>query len=1011
MTNFLGEAHRSASARSRALTGVAMSAVTLAMVMPGVASAQQQSGEVQEITITGSRIKAPNLVSDSPVAAVSTEEIKQSNMQAVENLLNNLPSVMADFTSTQSSLVGSTIATVNLRGLGATRTLVLIDGRRVGPGDPTGAIGAAADLNFIPTTLVKSVDVLTGGASAVYGSDAVAGVVNFHLIRDFQGAQVDFSYSAAQHTNSNPDAATAFANSGYKVAPPPKSNFDGFIRESSGIVGANSTDGKGNVTMYADYRSTVPMTGSTRDWEACPIYPSTTNNKPYKYCLGSSTTPYGKFQNLPGTAGGNLINNPNGTATFTKFSGAYAFNFAATSYLQRQDDRASLGTMAHYAINDHVDLYSEMMYMNDSSQQQDGAGGMFLDGVAGVQTTLAVPCSNPYIGHTVGPTGQSQYQALGCTSNSQTVTINFPALRFTLPRQDTIVHNDYRAVAGARGDIDGNWTYDVSASHWQSQYSLKNQNWALLPLVNNAIQNGTLNIFQYGGDTLAQQQAVSGTELQTGYNKEDDVTISFSGDLGPYGGKSPLAKNPIAVAAGGEYRHTTLGLDPDANFQAGYVLGGSGKVLPIAGGEQSKELFGEIRAPLVQDLPYAEAINLNLALRHADYGVDNSSSNFSTNTWKISADYAPIDDFRFRGGYNRAARAPNVYELFQGQAYGNDAGYDDPCAPNPNTGALPAASLKPFCTNPAIGKAAITAAQFSSGTLLQCSASQCNNFTGGNTALKPEEADTWTWGVNLTPSFLPGFNASIDYWDVKIANYISTLAGSQIVTGCYTGVTYYCQFIQRDPVTGGLVGNGRVIETNVNLDSLHNRGIDLDLNYTRKIQDLGLGFSDLGALSFHMMGTYTMQASLQSVDNIQAYNCAGLFGATCGNPQPNWRHQARLTWTTPWNADFSVNWRYIGGVKLDADDPSNPAYGNAAGYQGLDSTINSYNYIDLAASYTLWDKYTVRAGVNNLMDKDPPMLNQQYSGTANATGGTNGNTFTMYDVLGRVIYMSFSAKF
>jgi outer membrane receptor protein involved in Fe transport len=1021
MTNFLGEAQSSTSVRARALKGVALSAVTLAMVAPGFAQAQQ---DVQEVTITGSRIKAPNLVADSPTQSVSQEEIKQANVQAVEQLLNNLPSVTADFTAQQSSLLGSTTASVNLRGLGSTRNLVLIDGRRIGPGDPSSVCGAAADLNFIPTPLVKSVEVLTGGAGAVYGSDAIAGVVNFHLIRDFQGAQLDFSYSAAQHSNNNSTAQNAYANTQalYPGAPtptPPKNVFDGFIRESSGIVGSNSPDGKGNVTMYADYRSTTPVQSTQRDWEACPIYPTTnssvTPNKAVHYCAGSSTNLFNKFA-LKNQAGltyggtsGTFINNPNGTATLVPFSNGALFNFSATSYLQRQDDRAALGSYGHYEVNEHADLYAEMMYMNDSSQQQDGAGGLFANGVAGVQTTLAIPCTNPYIGHTANGKYPSQYQALGCaTPGVSTATIIYPGLRFTLPRQDVITHDDYRALAGVRGDIDGNWTYDVSASHWVSSYSLVNNNWALLPAVNQALQNGTLNIFQYGGDTLAQQQGVSGTEEEAGNTKEDDVQINLTGDLGPYGGKSPFASSPVAVAGGLEYRHDTLNLNPDANIQAGYVLGGSGKVLPISGGEMVTEEYGEIRAPIVQDKPFVQALDLNLAFRHSDFTVDNSSSAFSTNTYKINADYAPMDDFRFRGGYNRAARAPNVYELFQPNVYGNDGGYNDPCA-----GATPVLSAA-VCTNPALGKAGISAAQY--GGVLQCSANQCNNYTGGNTALKPEEADTWTWGVNITPTILPGFSASIDYWDIKVANYIGTLAGSTIVNGCYAGQTYYCQFITRDPLGGGLVGNGKVSETNVNLDSLHNTGIDVDLEYTRKISDLGFNIpQDFGALSFHLTGTYNIEANTQALDTIKTVRCAGLYGSTCGNPLPNWRHQARLTWITPWNADFSVNWRYIGGSKLDAADPSNPAYGNAlvAGSpnaQGLDNTINGYNYIDLSASYKLWDKYTLRAGVNNLMDKDPPVLNADYAVPGNFIG-ENGNTFTMYDTMGRVLYMSFSAKF
>ena len=201
MANIIGEAHNPTSARSRALKGVALSAVALAMVAPGYAQAQQQqSSDVQEVTITGSRIKAPNLTSDSPVASVGAEEIKQQGTTNVEQLLNNLPAVTADFSNVGYNEGG--VANVNLRGLGSARALVLIDGQRVGPSSPT---NSATDLNFIPAALVKSIEVLTGGASAVYGSDAIAGVINFHLLNNFEGVMFDYSFSGYQHNNSNSD--------------------------------------------------------------------------------------------------------------------------------------------------------------------------------------------------------------------------------------------------------------------------------------------------------------------------------------------------------------------------------------------------------------------------------------------------------------------------------------------------------------------------------------------------------------------------------------------------------------------------------------------------------------------------------------------------------------------------------------------------------------------------------------------------------------------------------------
>lgn len=1009
MTFYASQGHGRSSWRNILLTGASLSCAAFVLALPSLAGAQE-SGEVTELTITGSRIKAANLTSDSPVNTVTQKDIAQSNVQTVEGFLNSLPSVQTSITQQQSSLVGGTTANVNLRDLGVNRTLVLIDGHRIGPSDA----GSAADLNFLPTPLLQGVDVLTGGASAVYGSDAVAGVVNFHLLRNLQGAIFDYSYSANQHDNANPTARQAAGNSPFPVTNATGNAFDGFIREASGIVGSNSSDGKGNATIYADYRTTSPVLNLARDWNNCAFAPTLVGGQPQVTCTGSQSTIYGTFRGLPGVKG-TQINNPNGTNTFVPFTTADLFNTTNLGYLQRGDSRAALGAYGHYTINEHVELYTELMYMNDDSLQQNPGGGLFIGG-QGTFTTLTIPCNNPYLGTQPGPNGApSQYTAIGCKTGVSSVKITVPGEHFTAPRQDDNIHDDYRALAGLRGDIDGNWGYDLSVSHWQSNYSQKYGGYTLLPLVNSAIANGSLNIFQYGGPTPAEQSAVNATDIEIQQTKEDEALLSFNGDFGPYGGKSPLATNPVAVAGGAEYRHTTLSLSPDANLAAANIAGIGGAAPAVSGGETSYEEFGELRAPLVEGKPYVEALNLNLGLRHTGVNVDNSGDSFSNNTWKIDADYAPTNDLRFRGGYNRAARSPDVFELFAPQLTTVLNGVQDPCAGNINGTAPNNPANFGICTSPAVGKAGVTAAQFNSGTIPQCNNNQCQARTGGNLALKPEEADTWTWGVNLTPSFLPGFAGSIDYWDIKISNYIAPLNGAGIVSGCFSGQTLYCQYINRDSSTGGIGigGNGYVTATNVNLDSIHNRGIDFDLNYTRKLQDLGVTEDDMGSLSLKLLGTYAIQAETQQLDVIKAYNCSGLFGPTCGTPQPHWRHTARVTWVTPWNADFSVNWRYIGGTKFDGNDPSNPGYGastSACGVTncaGLDQSINGYNYIDLSASYQIWDKYTIRLGVNNLFDKDPPLLTNFAIGGIN---GTNNNTYTMYDTLGRLLFVHFTAK-
>ncbi len=294
----------------------------------------------------------------------------------------------------------------------------------------------------------------------------------------------------------------------------------------------------------------------------------------------------------------------------------------------------------------------------------------------------------------------------------------------------------------------------------------------------------------------------------------------------------------------------------------------------------------------------------------------------------------------------------------------------DPCA-GKIAGTAPAfpANLA-ACTNSALGKAAGTPAQFQSGSVPYCNNNQCKALTGGNPALRPEHGDTWTWGVNVTPTILPGFDASVDYWDIKIANYIGPVSGTGIMSGCYSGLTLYYQYINRDPQTGSIgTGNGYVTEINVILDMIHQRGLDFALNYPRSFKELGLTADDWESLALQVNGTLTMQSTTQLLAVVASCDCAGLFGPTCGTPQPYWRHQAKLTWSTPWDATFSMNWRYIGCTKLDADDPSNPGHGGATtpyscliNCGGLNASINAVNYFDLAARYRFMNYYTLRLG-------------------------------------------------
>jgi len=964
----------------------------------------EQPGILEAVVITGTRIRAPNLASESPVTAVSDEEIKDEGATNIENVLNELPQFHTGQSNTTSANATG-VANLNLRGLGPTRTLVLIDGRRLGPGDPQGAQGAAADVNFIPAALVSGVDVLTGGASAVYGSDAIAGVVNFHLIRDFDGVQLTQTFNEAQHTQSGTLDPVLKAASYPTPVAIPGNQLDGLSSDTTLLVGTNTADNRGNVTMYVEFRDTQPVLDGTRDFQGC----TTSLNKAQTglFCNGSSNSVYGNFLTNDGRS---LALNPNGTATFVPFTKSLKYSNTPILYLQREDERASLGAIGHQQINPAIDVYAEVMFMQDKTAAQIAPSG--LASGAGPTGFLQIPCNNQFLSAAQEPSicetaaGKSLpvYQANG---QPNVATILMPGLRMAgYPRLTNLEHSDYRAVIGARGDINSSWSYDVSGTYWDSLLSENYLNDVSFSKVQNAINGCTapgnpgcvpLNIFQYGGITPAQFGYITTPGLVTGDSRETTIDADVSGNFGSIGGTSPLAKNPVAAAFGVAYRRDQLSFLPDYEMQTNDLLGQGTFLPPVSGGENVKEEYFELRMPVIEDKPFVEAIDLDLAGRHSAYSVDGTNNGVSTNTFKIAADYSPTSDIRFRGSYNRAARAPNLYELFLPTSLNSDTGYSDPCST-----ATPVASLA------TCAKTGVTAAQY--GKIPDCPGNNCSALVGGNPDLKPEVADTLSFGFNFTPTFLRGFNASIDYWDVKIKNYVTNLSGAEIVDGCLLqGNDSLCSLIHRGPGIGQLFGTtGYATEINTNFGELHNRGVDVDVNFRKSLADLGL--ADWGALSLRITGTYLIE---QSVTSLVSYNCAGLYGTICssgGDPGPNftWRHDARLTWLTPWDVDVSLNWRYLSAVKLDLNSPQ-PALNNGS-YDAYDAVIPAYNYMDVSVAWRLWKKYTFRAGVNNILDKDPP-INSDLA-IYNHFGGANGNVYTgTYDSLGRVIFASINAKF
>ena len=999
---------RANSTRDRLLTSSMMCGVAilgLSASQAYAAAAVAAAGEVSEIIVTGTRIPSPNLTSIAPVTTVGSADIKAQGITRIEDITNSLPQVFAGQGSSISNGATGT-ATVDLRGLGPSRTLVLIDSRRLVPGDPA---APSADLNFIPAALVERVDVLTGGASATYGADAVAGVVNFIMLKNFEGVRLDAQYSGYQHTNHSSAiqdvlrAKAAKATDPGQFALPPHSGFGGEGSEVSLVLGVNAPDGKANITAYATYRQNNQILEGERDFSSCTLNSGDTFAQ--AGCGGSGTAFPARF--------GGLIVDPAGPGnTFRARNGAKdVFNFGPQNFFVRPDQRYALGAFAHYEIAPWAIAYMDTMFMDDRSTAQVAAGGIF----AGTQT---INCANPLLsdqerGLLPSTTGAS------CAANPTGVFTGTVARRLQPGeaggRQSDLRHNDYRIVLGLRGDLGKNWNYDGYLQYGSVQSTSQNTaflNTARIRQALNVVSGPTgpvcapgadpgcvpLDIFTTAPIAQAALKFLSGNNGFGGNTNERVASLAITGKLGDYGIKSPMASDGVGVAVGAEYRREHLDFVADFLSTNGLVSGAGGATPPVNGGFDVYELFGEARVPLVSDLPFAKEISLELGYRFSTY-----SSVGNTNTYKVAGDWEVINGLRLRAGYNRAVRAPNINELFLPQVVALD-GTQDPCA------GLGAA-------NPLVATCA-SIFHLTTGQVLAIEKNPANQYQGqfgGNPQLKPEISDTYTAGIVWQPGFLSGLNVSLDYFNIKVDQFIAGIGANLIINSCVTTQQpFFCNLVHRSPGTNSLFldPTGFIQDTTLNTGSLKTTGIDLNVNYRTDLSALGLG--DNGGVSVSMVGTWLNQLDTQPLPGGPTYNCKGLYGTVCGVPAPEWRHKLRVTWSTPYSygdwfksLSLSAQWRYFGKVSLDAYG-SDPQLNNPGLQYLTDKSFSSRSYLDLAANFTVHNNLNFRVGVNNVLDKDPPI-----TGSSNCPGVVcNGGTFPqVYDALGRYVFVGLTADF
>jgi outer membrane receptor protein involved in Fe transport len=513
------------------------------------------------------------------------------------------------------------------------------------------------------------------------------------------------------------------------------------------------------------------------------------------------------------------------------------------------------------------------------------------------------------------------------------------------------------------------------------------------------------DIFKTGGVTAEQLAYLEHTGVQSGTNSEQIFEMDVTGELGRYGLTLPWAHNAIALNAGAERRTESLQFSVDAAQQAGDLLGAGVAPASIDRRVSVNEAFTEVRVPIAQDRPFLKDLALGAGYRYSHYSTAGAA-----NTYRFDLQFAPTADIRLRTSFDRVVRAPNLIELYTPLSYTTTEFIDtDPCAPT-DRGATRAAASLTQCKH-----TGVTAAQYGDGIgpayggtskLTQCPAG-CGIASGGNPALVPETADTYSVGVTLTPQALPLFTASIDYFRIRLEGRIGSVPETVTLPGCLaTGDPTLCSQIVRTPagaLSGTTVAGGGYIRVNsVNTGSATVSGIDLQGNYRHPI-------GRWGTLSATLNGSWLQHNIATPYVSSPTYDCAGLFGNTClnGSVNPSWRHLLRVTWETPWKLQLSGQWRFIGRTGYDNNSPQPPLQNAEVGFFNPYLThIPNYSYLDLSAIWLVTRNIQLRLAVNNALDKDPPFLPLDASGGAGIL-----NSFPTYDILGRTILLAVGAAF
>lgn len=981
-----------------------MGGVALASLIPASAFAQAKPAPeagTADIVVTGTLIKRPDYKAESPTSTLSSGAIAASGQPSLDRVIGQLPQFEAAQGAAQvgdaqgTVLFGGGASYSDLRGIGRNRSLVLLDGRRLMPSTPDGAI----DLNTIPTALLDSVEIITGGASATYGSDAVAGVANFKLKHNFSGLELNVQHGAS-------------------------TKGDGGTTQVSAIAGGKFADGRGHALLAFEYSKRDTVSGSSRSFFTQPTlrflgrppqgiifaggfgagataptigsvnavlatYAGTTplpgnSTDPYTGAIGVNTdqtlyTSAGPFlaQNFKGAGAvlGEQLD-PTGKTAGLVLGNYFAVQVPLTKY--------NVFAKADYEIADHITAYGQFNFSESIALDQTSPASTKTN--AASPQVLKIPVSNPYVQS--NPALQSILASAYGGSPPPGSSFYYSKLLFGFPpRVQNFKYDVWQILGGVRGDIPGTkFNYDLYASFGRSNYSSQAQGDLSIAAFNNVLANETAttgpggctyNPFGIQPVSAACQSYIGRTDNTTSALTQKNVQLTFDGPL------FNLPAGEAKIAFGADYRSSNYNYQPDAIFITGDSLA-YGTDSASGGAQNVKELFGELLLPLLKDKTFAKDLSLDLGYRYSEYNTFSGKS-----TWKADLSWELTKGLRMRGGYSVAIRAPSLSDLYVGSSTSDSVlNSGDPCdiLNVARTGAN-GAQVKALC-------ASQTSAAGSTTFSYSGAVASVPIQSGGNSLLQPENAKTWSVGTVLSP--LHGLNISVDYYNINISGAISALSPGQILADCYGATANptfsvsnpFCQRIQRDPGTGNI---SRLTSGTFNFNTIKLDGIDAQIDYQFGLDRLGLS-PKAGKIQLATVISYLRHYTVAPGDGTAAVEYAGGVTGSLTTADgeslyshPRWKANTSVGYS---NGAFNgtLRWRYTGSMtNLDVAGASVPAY----------------SYFDLDAHYKISKNFTFTVGLNNIFDKSPPYIAGLDLRTDAAT----------YDVIGRSWYAALKAKF